>query len=209
MLIPHIQFALVSTIILAAIGLIALGIALFLHYKAKRAYDKAMAEHTVKKEAYWAQRKAAEKRADEDGRTVYAWVEYLPEGETALASPYEPSKRDVDTAGEGWYNTSLAFGFAFAIFGLALIATLIPFDAKYHWLTEKSGTIESVKAVVESEGKYVTETFAVRFEGYENVYLTDDMRITQYDEGDTIDFVQSVEWVQRGDDKLNFTLGTL
>lgn len=110
----------------------------------------------------------------------------------------------VDWEGPGIILATIAGG-VLLIGGGGWVASLIPFDTKYHHVYAYDTTVESVSNVLAEDGGDLTRQPIVSTPDGVNL-LVEDARVVNM-VGETVDFRCTVEWVPYGADRYNCWIG--
>ena len=106
----------------------------------------------------------------------------------------ERIERFTDTA----FGVLSILGFVFAgIFAIGTAVAMVPFDLKYQANYTITSTVTNVETVVDTGGKYVTETLVLTLDNFDDQVVSYDMRLLN-SEGTSVDLICGVSWQNYG-----------
>ena len=137
-----------------------------------------------------------------------AWVAYKRNRVRAHGNTVVLKVKDAFNLDSNWVGAAAIFGFMTAFTLVALVVSLIPFNAKYWTYETRSGTIETidVRAAISDSETTLTGEYAVILNDDKEVLIATDPRLQTYKVGDKVEFICGWEWVYAGSDKLNCNL---
>jgi type IV secretory pathway TrbD component len=93
----------------------------------------------------------------------------------------------------GWSVTGVALWICAGVIALVWIATLIPFDPKYHVVYKLEGRVESVTNILDEGSGQRTTIPIVSLSGYDNpIYVTDSRIVGQ--KGKDVSLTCTIAW---------------